>query len=193
MDRPSCGNTDESARNVQLTFSGEAMSEDGIDAARVVTPGVAASSKKRLTRDILGFATFVWVSVGFLNSAAENWSKAREVWPSINPFFLNVGFTAVYSTVLTLLVATLFVGWRRIRDAILRRSEMVWLKRFLLGFSVFEFFMVLSDESEGYRIEGEIARVVFQVIGIAICVYACFRLYVILRDRGWIPLKLAGS
>jgi hypothetical protein len=169
------------------------MSAERIDPPGVAAPGGAGGSQKRPARDILGFAAFVWVSVGFLNSAAENWSKAREMWPIISPFLLNVGFTAVWSTALTLLAVTPFLGWRRIRDAILRKSELVWLRRFLLGFSVFEFFMVLRDESEGHRIKGETAQNIFQVIGSVVCVYACFRLYVILRDRGYLPSKLLSD
>jgi hypothetical protein len=142
-------------------------------------------------RDIAGFAVFVWVSIGLVNSAIDQIAKVSSeihgAWPIIDPLLFDIGFTAVWSTCLTFLFIGPFLGWRRLTNSLVSSSsDLKWPKRFLVVFTLFEYVMVRLDEASGHKIEGSISRTVFQTFGIIIVVYACFRFYVFLHDRGYI-------
>jgi hypothetical protein len=97
------------------------------------------------------------------------------------------GFLPCWTPIASIFLLPIF-GWRRVKNALINGSELPWLRWAFLGFGLFEFVMVLKDSRTAAPFSST-EQFVFQIAGGLVLIFGCFKLFVLLRARGFISTK----
>jgi hypothetical protein len=137
-------------------------------------------------RQLVAFALFVWISVGFINSLIEQGTKivdnVRPAWGILGPALGYTGIIALYSTVFACLITVGLLGTGPLLREGLIRGTIPGTRWLLVGLGVAQILWQLWSIESGDRFTPQTVAF-FEPIGGLIVLLALYLVYSYLRER----------